>query len=108
MWKQKHSPIQQKLMRLVLVTSGVVLLLTCIGFFAYEFFTYRQSNKERLSTLGKVIAANSTAALAFQIPEDAEEILHALQAEKHIVAASLYDKNGNLFARYPLTIPKYN
>lgn len=95
-------------MRLVLVTSGVVLLLTCIGFFAYEFFTFRQSSKERLSTLGEIIAANSTAALAFESPDDADEILNALKAEKNIVAACLYDNKGNLFARYPVTIPKYN
>ncbi|MCW3110008.1 MAG: hypothetical protein JWQ09_4514 [Segetibacter sp.] len=95
-------------MRLVLVTSGVVLFLTCAGFSAYEFFTFRQANKDRLSTLGEIISANSTAALAFQSPEDAEEILNALKAEKHIVAACLYDNKGNLFATYPVTIPKYN
>jgi PAS domain S-box-containing protein len=105
---QKHSSIQRKLMQLVLVTSGVVLFLMCTGFFAYEFFTYRESNKDRLSTLGEIISANSTAALAFDSPEDATEILQALGAEKHIVAAGLYDNKGNLFARYPAYFPKYN
>ncbi len=95
-------------MQLVLITSGVVLFLTCTGFFAYEFFTFRQSSKDRLSTLGEVIAANSTGALAFDAPEDANETLQALRAEKHIIAAGLYDKKGNLFARYPSDIPKYN
>jgi len=106
--KDNRSAIQRKLMGLVLVTSGVVLLLTCIGFFAYEFFTFRMASKERLSTLGEIISANSTAALAFDDAENAAEILNALKAEKHIVAAALYDKKGNLFARYPGDFPKYN
>lgn len=105
---QKHSSIRRDLMQLVLVISGVVLFLTCAGFFAYDFFSFRESSKERLSTLGEVIAANSTAAVAFDSPEDATEILKALEAEKHIVAAALYDKKGNLFARYPGDYPKYN
>src|SRR5215210_5137052 len=101
--EQKHSSIQRKLMSMVLVTSVVVLFLTCAGFFAYEFYTFRKASKVRLSTLGEIISANSTAALAFDSPEDANEILQALKAEKHIVSACIFDANGNLFARYPLT-----
>jgi signal transduction histidine kinase len=100
----KDIPIQHKLMRVMLMTSGAALLLTCTAYFAYEFVTYRQTTVNQLSTLGKIIAANSTAALAFDSPEDANEILTALKAEQHIVAASLYDKEGNLFSHYPDTL----
>ena len=34
-------------------------------------------------------------------PNDAKEVLSALTAERHIVAAGLYDKSGTLFAKYP-------
>lgn len=105
--KENPSSIQQKLMRLVLVTIGTVLLLICAGFFTYEFYTFREASKQRLFTLGEIIAANSTAALAFQSAEDASEILNALKAERHIMAAALYDNKGNLLARYPNNIPKY-
>jgi PAS domain S-box-containing protein len=98
--KVRDSSIQRKLLRIVLITSAVVLFVTCATFFAYEFFTYRDAAKEELSTLGKIIAANSTAALAFKSPNDAEEILQTLKANTHIVAAVLYDVNGNLFASY--------
>lgn len=108
MTKNRHASIQQKLMRLVLITSGIVLMLTCIGFFTYEYFTFRSGSKDRLSTLGEVIASNCTASLAFDDPDNAFQILSALKAEKHIVAACLYDKKGNLFARYPANFPKYN
>ena len=106
--KLNDTPIQQKLMTVIMVTSGAVLLLTCTAFFAYEFFTFRQTTLRELSTLGEIIAANSTAALAFDDRKEAGEILTALKAEKHIEAAGLYDKEGNLFSTYPDTLAVSN
>jgi PAS domain S-box-containing protein len=100
----RNSPIRRKLMRLVLITSGVVLLLTCASFFAYEYFSFRETSRSQLSTLGAIVAANSTAALAFKSPQDANEILQALKAEKNILAAIIYDEDGEIFAKYPSTI----
>src|SRR5437773_2721799 len=101
----KDAPIQRKLMTMLLLTSGTVLLLTCAAFFAYEFLTFRQTIVWELSTLGEVIAANSTASLAFDNQVDAKEILAALKANRHIEAACLYDKNGKPFAHYPENPP---
>lgn len=97
----QDTPIRRKLMTMVLLTSGVVLLLTCTAFITYELLTFRQTMVRNVSTLGEVIAANSTAALAFDNQDDAAEVLAALKAERHIMAASLYDTNGQLFAKYP-------
>jgi signal transduction histidine kinase len=94
-------PIQQKLMRTILLTCGLVLLLVCIAFYTYEFFTFRDSIRQQTRSIARVVAANSTAALAFDSPNDAFEILSAFKAEPHVVAAGLYDANGNLFAKYP-------
>jgi signal transduction histidine kinase len=104
MKKLKDQPIQNKLMRVILITCGVVLFLTYTSYFIYEFITFRETTKSQLTTLGKVIATNSTAALAFDSKNDANEILEALKAETSIVAASLYDKDGKLFAKYPRII----
>jgi PAS domain S-box-containing protein len=102
----KNVPIKRKLTALFLLTSGTVLLLTCAAYFTYEFVTFRQTTRGQLSTLGEILAANSTAALAFGNERDAEEILGALKAERHVVAAGLYDRDGNLFARYPITLSR--
>src|SRR3954465_6477510 len=87
----RETPIRRKLMTMILATSGVVLLLTCAGFIGYEFATYRQTSIRQLSTLGEIIAAESTGARAFATQRDATEILAALKAEPHVVAACLYD-----------------
>ncbi len=96
----KDMPIQRKLMRVIVLISVIVLLVTCAIFFVYEFFSFKQRTIEKLSTIGKIISANSTAALAFDNPKDANEILAALKTEPHIVAACLYDKQGKLFSQY--------
>ncbi|MBC3787912.1 ATP-binding protein [Spirosoma utsteinense] len=97
----KGVPIQRQLMRAMLLTSGLALGLTCTAFFIYEYVTFRQTLKSQLMTLAEIIAANSTAALAFDSAVDAEETLVALRTNRHIVAACLYDKKGKLFAHYP-------
>lgn len=97
----RNWPIKQKLTALLLLTSGVVLLLTAAAFVTYQVLAVRQATLKNLATLGRIIAANSTASLAFANVSDAREILAALRAEPHVVAAGLYDKTGRLFARYP-------
>jgi PAS domain S-box-containing protein len=101
----RDMPIKQKLMVMLMFTSGVVLLLTCGAFFGYELLTFKGRTVQGLQTLGEVIAANSTASLAFDNEADATEMLSALKARPQIVAAALYDQSGKLFARYPVSRP---
>jgi signal transduction histidine kinase len=100
-----NAPIRRRLITIILVTCGAVSLLTCASFFAFELVTFRQSTIANLSTVGLILASNSTAALTFENPEDATEVLSAVRAEPHIRAASLYDQNGQLFAHYPESLP---
>ncbi len=88
-------------MSVLLLTSGAVMLTTSAAFCAYDFFTFRQQILHNLVTLGEAIAANSTAALAFENQDDAREVLSALKAERHIVEATLFTRSGARFASYP-------
>src|SRR5712692_5084120 len=101
----RNRPIRQQLMAMLLLTSGVVLALTCAALLSYEFLTFRQATAKNLSTLGAILAANSTASLAFNNVADATEVLSALKAEPQVVAAALYDRKGSVFARYPTGLP---
>jgi uncharacterized membrane protein affecting hemolysin expression len=95
------TPISRKVMRMLLLTSGIVILFTCAMFVTYEVVTFKQSVARQLDILSKAIAQNSTAALAFDNADDARTVLSAFKADPHIVAAALYDKSGALFASYP-------
>ncbi|MFZ5496059.1 MAG: PAS domain S-box protein [Verrucomicrobiota bacterium] len=100
----RDMPIRRKLMLIILLTCGMVMLLMRGSFFIYEYMTYRQALVRQLTMLSEVIASNSTAALAFDNPDDARDTLGALRAERHVVAAALYDANGRVFASYPDTL----
>ena len=93
-------------MQVIMMACGVVLLLTCAAFFIYEYITYRNITKQELSTIGQIIATNSTSSLAFGDEGDADEILSSLKAQPHIVAACLYNKDGSILAVYPNTLSR--
>lgn len=88
-------------MQVIMLTCGLVLILTCAAFFIYEVITYRDLTRHELSTLAKIVADNSSAAVAFDARNDADETLGALKSQPSIVAASLYDEEGTFFAKYP-------
>src|SRR5712672_2189407 len=97
----RNIPIRRKLMTVNLLTSGVVILLTCTAFTSYEIITLRKGMLQGYTTRAQIIAANSSAALAFQNEADATDVLGALTTDKRIMAACIYDDQGKVFAKYP-------
>ena len=100
----KNIPIRRKLIAINLLTSMIVLVLMLVSVFTYEYLRLRQTTVRQLSTIGNIIAANSTAALAFANHDDAEEILSALKGKPQIIAAALYDNHENLFSKYSVNL----
>src|SRR5207249_2797223 len=98
-------PIRQKLTAMLVLSSGLVLLLTSAALVGYQYWSFRQTMRNTLAVRGRILATNSTASLAFANDADATELLSALRADPHIVAAALYDKSGHLFAAYPAGLP---
>ncbi|MGA9335454.1 MAG: ATP-binding protein [Rudaea sp.] len=97
----RDMPIRRKVMLSILSTSVVVMILLLGTIFTHDFFVMRRATRRELATLGAITADNSTAALAFDSQRDAQEILDALKAQPHIVAAAIYDSDGRIFAEYP-------
>lgn len=88
-------------MSVILLTCGIVLSLMCTAYIIIEYASFRETARSNISTLAAVIATNSSAALAFDSFEDGQDVLNALSAEEAIIAASLYDLEGNIFAKFP-------
>ncbi len=95
-------PIKRKLTAILLLISGLVLVLTSAAFVTYQVVTFRQTMRNNLATRSRILAANSTAALAFANEADATEILAALKYDPHMVAAALYTQDGRVLATYPV------
>jgi signal transduction histidine kinase len=102
----RDMPIRRKLMMSFMLISSAVVLLTCGAFVVNELLTFEDRAFQNMKTLGEVLAANSTAALAFDNDADATEVLSALKSRPQIVAAAIYDRDGRLFATYPATASK--
>ncbi len=97
----RRRPIRRMLMSIMLLTCGAVMLITSLAFFGYEYVTFRQLTLRNLEILGKAVAANSTASLAFDNADDAREVLSAFKAQPHVISARLYQNDGRLLASYP-------
>jgi PAS domain S-box-containing protein len=98
-------PIKRKLMAVIMLTSLTVLILTVAAFMIYDLVSGRENLVHILSTEARMIAENSTTGLAFKNQHDASDVLSSLHSEPQIVAAALYDEDGNIFVTYPSTVP---
>ena len=92
--------IRAKLTSMMMLTSAVVLLLASAAFIAVDVVKIRSNMVEDLTVLANVIGRNSSAALVFNDEDAAREILSALDAESHIMAASIRDFEGAVLADY--------
>jgi HAMP domain-containing protein len=98
---KRQPSIKKRVRAVILLASVIVLLVTATAFVVYEAISFRAQLVRNLSTLAAVVADNSAAPLAFDNSAVGEEILAALKADPDIVAAALYDHEGNVFAKYP-------
>ena len=82
-------PIRRRLTAVILLTSVVVIVMMCAAFFTYEYVSFRRLTVRRIETLAEITATNSTAALAFDNPGDAREILSSLRTVRTLQALQL-------------------
>ncbi|MEQ8473998.1 MAG: PAS domain S-box protein [Marinoscillum sp.] len=95
-----NLPIKQKIRRVILLACMIVLVVSGISSVILDLLAFRQTNIEHLTAIGKIVASNSTAALAFDSEEEANDILSSLISDERIKVAYLYDANNNLFSEY--------
>jgi len=96
----RNMPIRQKLMVIIMVITGAALLLSAVGILGSDSILFRGYLERDISGLARIIADNSTAALAFEDSQSAAETLAALRARSHIIDACIYRPNGSILARY--------
>src|ERR1700728_112686 len=99
MTKFRNLRIEQKLMVIIMLTSSAALVLAGFGIVISNSMLFREYLKRDLSALARIIADNSTAALAFDDPVSAAETLGALRAKPHVVNACIYRANGTMLAQ---------
>ncbi|MEW6186412.1 MAG: ATP-binding protein [Thermodesulfobacteriota bacterium] len=97
---QQPQSIRSKLILLTLGISLSALIFTCISYIIYDRITFKQKMVRDLETLSDIIGGNCEAALAFYDPDSAAKTLETLRAEKHILAAAVFNNTNQRFAVY--------
>jgi two-component system, sensor histidine kinase and response regulator len=92
--------IQRKLMGVIMLATSVALLLASTTSALYELVMLRTSLTTEVISMADVVAANSTAAVAFRDHAAGRETLAALRADPRIESAYIYDRDRALFAAY--------
>jgi two-component system sensor histidine kinase/response regulator len=92
--------IRTKLSLIVMAITCGSLIAAGVAFISYDIYTFRIASVHDMQTLARVVASSSTAALAFDDPEAARDVLTQLRYREHIAAACLYDATGKPVASY--------
>jgi len=96
----RNASIRNKFRVLVLAVSILAVAGSCGVFITYLWFSTRARLVQRQETMATIVADQSTAAVEFNQPPQAAAILATLKAEKQIVVAAIYTREGRLFASY--------
>src|SRR6267378_240344 len=92
--------IKRKLTLIMMLTGIIALVLSCASFIVYDQIFSRRAMAQDLKSLAEIIGNNSTAAIIFNDPDSATEILAALSARPEIISACIYNREGKPFAQY--------
>ncbi len=92
--------IRSKLNLLGTGTAGIALTLACVVFVINDTSAAKAMMVKQLSTLADMLGGNCIAALTFDDPKAATDVLASLQFAPPIVAASVFDRDGKPFANY--------
>src|SRR5580692_6074481 len=98
-WTRKLS-LRRKITLLIMINTFAALCAAGIAFAEYGVYRFKELRLEDLNALANILGTNSTAPLVFKDPSSAQDILQALAAKPHIMAAVIYDRDGKPFAIY--------
>ena len=96
----KNFPIQRKINFAIVFTCSMALGVTAVAIFMAQEMTFRHSLDRDLTATAEMISQTITASVAFSDAKGADDILEALKAKSHILAASVQLPDGAKFASY--------
>ena len=96
----KDKSIRHKIVILIMLITSATMLLAGATFVTSEWLNFRQKMVVDLSTLASLLADNSSAALYFDDPHDANNVLSSLKAMDQIEYAAIFRPDSSLFTTY--------
>ncbi len=96
----QNLPIKRKIISFTLISSTLLLIAASVTFVVGEYILKREALVESNSSLISVLAINSAAAMVFQDPDAAAEVLSALTVDQDVISAQIYTTDLVLYASY--------
>jgi signal transduction histidine kinase len=96
----RRLSIKWKLTAIILLLTLFGLAVVSTGMTINNRIMFERRLAHDMAVLADIIGSNSRAALEFNDPGAATEILAALRANRHVARAILYDAQGRRFAGY--------
>ncbi|MDR3669601.1 MAG: CHASE sensor domain-containing protein [Holophaga sp.] len=94
------TSLRRKLILVIMAAAGLTLLMAVAAFLGMEARNFRRSAHRELQILAEVVGEGSAAAIEFRDPAEAERLLSALRAHRHITDAAILDRQGQVLASY--------
>lgn len=98
--KYRNLTVKRKLHLIIMGTVCTALMLACVAVLIYFNIVLHKTMENNFGILAEIFASNSTAALTFDDPSAARELLSGLKARQSIKFAAIYSANGKVFAAY--------
>src|SRR5947209_4307629 len=92
--------LKHKLQIITLLTSSVVLLVCCLGFFFNDYYSARSRITTDVSALADLLGSRSVAGLTFDDPSAVREILSSLRSRPRIELAEVCTSKNVRFVIY--------
>src|SRR5260370_14302105 len=96
----RDAYIKRKLTFVILCDCVMGLRVTCLACEIYDRASFRRSMVRGLAANADSLGLATAASLSFDDKKFAEQMLSTIRAERYVMTAVLYDKNGKIFAEY--------
>lgn len=94
------NTLRQRLVVITLFTTGLSLMLAGGALFVSQYLSLRDSMIRDITIKADIAGNQCSAALVFKVRKEAEEILGAMRADRHIEYAAVFTADEFLFAEY--------
>ena len=89
-----------KFLSTLIITTLFAAALMAGSLFFRELAVFTESTENELAGLSRIVGANCSSAMVFDDPDTAQEILSSLKHRPKVLAAAVYNNDGDIFAQY--------
>jgi len=96
----KKLSLVRSLLLFSMLTSGVGLLLFCMGFLVFDLQAFREKKVNDLKSTADLLSSNANSALRFGDSEAGDQVVEAMRVRPGIRTAILYQLDHKILAWY--------